>query len=266
MLARSICVTLVALLPAFVLAAEPADYTKAKPEEAAVISIMEAGVIEAPVRLPWRLFVPAAADVAKPLPLVVFLHGAGMRGLDNIGPMSLAWSFITPEAQAKHPCFVIAPQVREAHRWVKQTFNKGSYDSTVITISDEMTAALDLVDQLIASRPIDAKRVYVVGQSMGGYGTWDALIRRPDLWAAGVPICGAGDPSQAAKLKSLAIWAWHGENDTMVPVSGSREMIAALTAAGAKPLYTEIPKGGHGVWNAAFGDTKLHDWLFAQHR
>ncbi len=246
--------------------APKSDYGKAKPEQAAVITTLESGLVEAPVKMPWRLFVPAGADKAKPLPLVVFLHGAGMRGTDNVGPMSLAWTFITPEAQAKHPCFVLAGQVREGRRWVGQDFNKGSYSAEAVPISDEMRAILALVDQTIAGRPIDPKRVYVVGQSMGGYGTWDALVRRPDLWAAGVPICGAGDPSKAAAIASIPVWAWHGENDTAVPVSGSRDMIAALTRAGATPQYSEIAKGGHGVWAPAFADPKLYAWLFAQRR
>jgi len=243
-----------------------ADYGKAKPEMGEAIVKLEAGMIEAPVKMPWRLFVPAAATKNNPLPLIVFLHGAGRRGTDNVGPMSLAWSFITPEAQAKNPCFVFAPQVREGHPCVKQIFNKGSYDSKKIKPTGEMTEALAMVDKLLAERPIDPNRIYVVGQSMGGYGTWDAVIRRPDLWAAGTPICGAGDPAKAASIKSIPIWAWHGENDTMVPVTGSREMIEALKKAGADPKYTEIPKGGHGVWNKAFDDPKLHEWLFAQRK
>lgn len=241
-------------------------YAKVKPERAAVIEKLEAGSTTAPAKLPWRIFVPAVPANGAKLPLVLFLHGAGRRGADNIGPMELAWTFITPEAQAKNPCFVIAPQVRDGRRWVDQEFNKGSYVADTAKITDEMQSALALVDQLVASRPIDPKRLYVVGQSMGGYGTWDAMIRRPDLWAAGVPICGAGDPTRAASIKDIAIWAWHGENDTMVPVSGSRDMIAALQQAGAKPQYNEIAKGGHGVWNPAFENQKLYDWLFAQHR
>ena len=242
------------------------DYGKARPEMGVVIAKMEEGMIESPVKMPWRLFVPPAASKKTPLPLIVFLHGAGMRGTDNIGPMSLAWSFITPEAQAKNPCFVFAPQVREGHPWVTQIFNKGSYDSDKIKPTDEMTEALAMVEKLVKDRPIDHQRIYVVGQSMGGYGTWDALIRRPDLWAAGVPICGAGDPAKAASIKSIPVWAWHGENDTMVPVSGSREMIEALKKAGADPKYTEVPHGGHGVWNQAFDDPKLHEWIFAQRK
>lgn len=246
-------------------AADP-DYGKEKPQIAAAVSKMEAGEITTPVKMPWRLYVPEGASKEKPLPLVVFLHGAGRRGTDNIGPMGLAWSFVTPEAQAKNPCFVFAPQVADGHRWVNQNFNLGPYDSEKIKETPEMKAALAMVDKLIAERPIDPHRVYVVGQSMGGYGTWDAMVRQPKLWAAAVPICGGGDPAKAESIKAIPVWAWHGENDTAVPVSGSRSMIEALTKAGASPKYNEIPKGGHGVWNRAFADPKLMEWLFAQRK
>ena len=246
-------------------AADP-DYGKVKPDKAAVIVKLEAGRIETPVPMPWRLFVPPAATKDNPLPLIVFLHGAGMRGVDNVGPMSLAWSFITPEAQAKHPCFVFAAQVAVAHSWVKQAFNKGSYNSDQIKVTDEMASVLALADKLINERPIDRHRVYVVGQSMGGYGAWDAMIRRPDLWAAAVPICGAGDPAKAESIKSIPVWAWHGEMDPTVPVNGSRDMVAALTKAGGNPKYTEVPKAGHGVWNNAFADPRLYEWLFSQRK
>ena len=242
------------------------DYGSIKPERAAVIGNQPAGMVEGPTPMPWRLFVPKGAVAARPLPLVVFLHGAGRRGVDNVGPMELAWTFISDEAQARHPCFVLAPQVRPAHRWVDQNFNLGSYSSATVQITPEMAAALALTDQTIAAHPIDRTRVYVVGQSMGGYGAWDALVRRPDLWAAAIPICGAGDPAKAESIKTIPVWAWHGENDTIVPVSGSRQMIEALTRAGARPSYNEIAKGGHGVWIPAFEEPKLYDWLFAQRR
>ena len=242
------------------------DYVKVRPEETTVISKLEAGVVEGAVKLPWRLFVPKAADKDQKLPLILFLHGAGRRGEDNIGPMSLAWSFITPEAQSRHPCFVLAPQINEGRRWVTHPFNEGSYSSDKVRITDEMSQALALVETTIATRPVDSRRIYVVGQSMGGYGTWDALIRRPNLWAAAVPICGGGDPSKAESIKSIPVWAWHGENDVMVPVSGSRDMVTALTKAGGRPRYTEVPKGGHGVWVKAFADPDLYEWLFAQRK
>ncbi len=262
-LSHLISPVLIAFTFTFLASAAPDQgYSKVKPDRAAVIEKLEAGTVKGKVDLPWRLFVPKEASKDKPLPLVVFFHGAGRRGTDNVGPMELAWNFITPEAQAKNPCFVLAPQMNKA--WVDHPFSKGSYSADKVKISDEMQETLDLVEKLIKERPIDPKRIYAVGQSMGGFGTWDAMIRKPDLWTAGAPICGGGDPTKAESIKNIAIWAWHGENDNTVPVSGSREMIDALKKVGANPKYSEIPKGGHGVWEKAFSDPKFFEWLFAQ--
>ncbi len=247
-----------------VIAVQAADYGKLKPERARLIEKMPHGIDAGVMQLPWRLFVPVGASVDGPLPLVVFFHGAGRRGTDNIGAMELAWSFINDKAQKKYPCYVLAAQVPKGKRWVDQNFNKGSYALADLAVTPCMQQALELVRKTMTQHAIDAKRVYAVGQSMGGYGCWDALLRAPDLWAAGAPICGAGSPSDAALIKSIPVWAWHGENDTAVPVSGSRDMVEALRALGAEPRYTEIPKGGHGVWNKTFADPSFYEWLFAQ--
>ena len=243
------------------------EYGKTKPSQGKVIEKLEAGMIETPVKMPWRLFVPEGATKEKPLPLILFLHGSGKMGTENIGPMSLAWEFITPEAQAKNPCFVLAPQLPKGTFWMHyDEKTRGSYNADQVKITAEMQATLSLVEKLAGERPIDRKRLYVIGQSRGGFGTWDAMIRRPDLWAAGVPICGAGDPNKAELIKSIPIWAWHGANDAAVPVAGSREMIEALKKAGANPLYTEPHNVGHGVWVPALEDPKLHEWLFNQRK
>ncbi len=214
----------------------------------------------------YRLFVPETASIEGPLPLVVFLHGKGRRGTDNIGPMELAWAFVKPSAQRVNPCFVLAGQVPPGGNWVatKEQRSKMSEEGVAFPVTDEMTALLKVVDQVIEERPIDPARVYVVGQSMGGYGTWDALYHKPDSWAAAVPVCGGGMPHAAATFKDVPIWAWHGDNDRTVPVSETREMIEALKAAGGSPRYTEIHGGGHGAWNHAFSDAELFKWLFNQ--
>ena len=67
---------------------------------------------------------------------------------------------------------------------------------------------------------VDTDRVYIAGQSMGGYGTWDMIMRNPDMFAAAMPQCAAGDVTQAESLKTMAVWAHHGEIDDTVPLSG----------------------------------------------
>jgi len=120
---------------------------------------------------------------------------------------------------------------------------------------------------------IDSNRLYITGLSNGGYGTWDAIERWPTYFAAAAPIAGAGDPSKAAVLKNLPIWAFHGSADSTVPVSGSRDMIAAIRAQGGHPRYTEFTGQGHGVWpyvyslgTSSLNVTGFFPWLFSQRK
>ena len=108
-----------------------------------------------------------------------------------------------------------------------------------------MELVLELIDKLAAELPVDQRRRYITGLSMGGFGTWDAIERRPQFFAAAIPICGRGDPAQAAKLTKLPIWAFHGEKDPVVPVHRTKDMIAAIRAAGGTPKMTLYPDAGH---------------------
>jgi predicted peptidase len=113
---------------------------------------------------------------------------------------------------------------------------------------------------------IDPDRIYLVGLSMGGSGAWDFAVRNPTLFAAVVPICGAGNPERAAVLTRLPIWCFHGEKDPLVSVNHAREMIAAIKKAGGSPRYSEYPEVGHNSYVNAFADPELLKWLFAQRR
>jgi len=99
---------------------------------------------------------------------------------------------------------------------------------------------------------------------MGGYGTWDAIQRRPELFAGAVPICGGGDPDGAEAMKDIPIWVYHGAKDGAVPVARSRQMVEALKKLDAEVHYTEIPDAGHDVWTPAFADEEMLEWLFSQ--
>ena len=101
---------------------------------------------------------------------------------------------------------------------------------------------------------------------MGGFGTWSVIERYPEMFAAAIPLCGAGDPTQAAKLTKIAIWAFHGAKDEAVSVEGSRSMINAIRKAGGNPRYTEYPDTNHDVWTKAFNEPELLPWVFAQKR
>jgi predicted peptidase len=219
--------------------------------------------------LPYRLLRPEGAEAGKKYPLVVILHGAGERGTDNKKQLVWFWndkkpSVMTRPEVAREKAFVIVPQCPDGTQFVEVPWAKGSYKSP--EVSEPLKLTLALVDSFVKEQPIDPDRVYVVGMSMGGYGAIDAVQRRPDLFAACVPICGAADLSKAKDIAHVPVWAFHGDADTVVPVSGSREFVDALRKAGAEPKYTEYPKVGHNSWSPAFDEKEFWNWVFAQKR
>ena len=204
--------------------------------------------------LRYSLFVPA--EVAAPLPLVLCLHGAG-------GNTDAANLLASPAMQAKHPCIVMAPACDgKFSRWALSKF-RGAKDGR--SVMPELMEALNAV---VAETRADHRRIYVTGQSMGGVGTWGIVAAHPDCFAAAVPVCGIWQTEDASKMNGVPIWAFHGDQDEAVPVSGSRDMIRALKAAGVtpEPKYTEFSGVGHGSWGPAYEMSALWDWMFAQKR
>lgn len=204
--------------------------------------------------LRYSLFVPAERSEA-PLPLVLCLHGLG-------GNTQAANLLASAEMQKKHPCIVMAPACGDrSMRWAKGNFRGGEG-------REVMPELIESLDAVIAETKADATRIYITGQSMGGMGTWGAIARHAQKFAAAVPVCGIWETQDAPKMNGVAIWAFHGDQDEAVPVTGSRDMIAALKKAGVKPepKYTELPGVGHGSWGPAYEKADLWEWMFAQRR
>jgi predicted peptidase len=218
--------------------------------------------------LPYRLMKPAnyQADASVKYPLVLFLHGAGERGTDNVKTLVHGMrEFAKDEVRAAHPCFVLVPQCPDGKRGVEVEWTLESHEQL-----PEDSAAIKLVLELMASVQkeyrIDEKRLYATGLSMGGFGVWDLVTRYPDKFAAAAPVCAGGDEKVASKSAKLPIWTFHGDKDTVVKPSRSRNMVAVIEKAGGKPIYTEYPEVGHNSWDKAYAEPKLMDWLFAQRR
>lgn len=203
----------------------------------------------------------------KKFPLVVFLHGPGERGNNNTAQLKYGLpQFSSDEMMQKYPAFAIAPQCPRGSRWVEVDW---SADSHVIPEqpSKPMTALMELINHKMETLPTDPSRIYVTGLSMGGYGTWDLITRRPNLFAAALPICGGGDSSADPidRIKHIPLRVVQGNRDRAVPVKRSRDMIAALKKAGADPIYIELPGVGHNSWTATYTNPATFSWLF-KHR
>jgi predicted peptidase len=215
--------------------------------------------------LQYRLFIPEGyKDSKESYPLVVFLHGAGERGDDNTAQLVHGVAdFVNPDSQKKRPCFVIAPQCPNDEVWVWGLIPKLEKKSKKPAVEAGDLVPL-LVEVLCKEYRIDKKRIYLTGLSMGGFGTWELMCRNPNLFAAGVPICGGGHTSQADRIAKIPIWCFHGEKDGIVPVKDSRAMIDAVKKAGGKPKYTEYKGVDHDSWTQTYRDVKVHEWLFEQ--
>lgn len=213
------------------------------------------------VKLPYRLFTPSSAKRDEQLPLILYLHGSGGAGTDNRKQLSGGNArgthvWIESDAQQRHPAFVLAPQIPESSTW------HSSGDEP----SPHVAALLELLDELRSELRIDARRIYVVGQSRGGFGVWDLIARYPNTFAAAVPLCGGGDTKQILSARNVAVWAFHGAKDDTVLVARSREMVDALRTVNSSVRYTEYPDVGHDVWIRAFAERDLLEWLFEQRR
>ena len=173
--------------------------------------------------------------------------------------------FLKDEMREKFPCFVVVPQAPGP--WLPigdEDFAKPrpfKYPTAALQLS------VELKDKIVKDYSVEADRVYIAGASNGGYAVWYLLHEHPDAWAAAVPMCGGGNPSEIAVAKDVPIWAFHGAKDPTVPVERTKELIAALKAAGGHPKFTEYKDAHHmDAADRAFKEPELLPWLFAQKR
>lgn len=249
----------------------------------ALLSLFAPAVYQSPdgSALPYRLLSPDGVsavdrsdqrdgDKATTYPLVLFLHGAGERGDDNaIQLVHAAREFARQDRRDEFPAFVLFPQCPLGQRWVESDWNLPSgRDQFPTPPSPAMRLALELVDRLVDELPVDPKRVYVTGLSMGGMGSWYAAGSSPKRFAAMLEVCGGGDPTWADRYADIPLWAFHGQNDTVVPVVRGREMVKALVDAGHHPeiRYVEYPGVGHDSWTRTYSRDDVFRWLFSQRK
>src|SRR5262249_19640022 len=129
----------------------------------------------------YVIFVPHDYKGDKPYPLILFLHGAGSTGTDGKKQVSGISAEIRRNEKT-FPSIVVFPQSEN------RTWRADSADGK---------RALAILEEVEKQYKVDAKRVYLTGLSMGGFGTWSFAVAHPKKWAAIVPICGGGDPKQA---------------------------------------------------------------------
>ena len=193
----------------------------------------------------YLLYLPEGYDARDNWPLMIFLHGSGERGDDlelvkKHGPPKLA-------LEMNFPLIILSPQCRAGSRW-------------------ETKPLIELIDHILSELPVNRRKIYLTGLSMGGFGTWDLAAAFPDYFAAIVPICGGGNPSDACKMKDIPAWVFHGQDDKVVPVEKSQEMVDALKNCGGRVKFTVYPDTGHDSWTKTYANPKLYEWLLNQNK
>jgi len=208
--------------------------------------------------LPFQIYGPAKPDGSKRYPLVLYLHGKNGSGSDGENQMQdgAAESFVKPENFERYPCVVVAPQIRPGKFWTSRS-------------GDE---AIGLLTVIIEKLPIDRKRVYICGHSIGAVGIWNQLRRRSGIFAAAVIVSGASQMAGEGHHHGgdgVPLWAFHGAADEVVPVDKMRDVLKRVSVGRAKWMdlkYTEYPGEGHEIVEKVFSTPELFDWLFAQKR
>ena len=209
--------------------------------------------------LPYRLMLPDDYNEKESYPLILFLHGAGERGTDNVTQMKNVFQKISTKNRG---AILIAPQCDPENQWVDTPWAEGPYSTDEVPESNELQAVMALIEYIQENYSVDKTRIYATGLSMGAFGVWDLMVRHNDVFAAGVACCGGGDPSKGELLKDTPMFVFHGDADPTVPVAGSRDTVNAILEAGGEVVfYKEYPNYPHGIWDIAFEEVGLFDQL-----
>ena len=193
---------------------------------------------------PFILYLPDSNIAAKNPPIIIFLHGRSLSGND----LELVKKYGVIDAierGRKIPAIVIAPQVKKTEFWQP----------------DKVLSVLEYVQKNYQS---DLLRVYVVGMSLGGYGTLNFIGKYPDKVAAAIALCGGGNLKDACNIGNTNVWIQHGQLDKAVPCSESVQIYNAISSCNPKGIckLTLYPNFGHGELAREFYKDTLYNWIF----
>jgi predicted peptidase len=204
---------------------------------------------EQTVRLRYLLFLPQGYDDSpgKKWPLILFLHGVDERG-DDLELVKKHGIAKIVEGRPDFPFIAISPQCPDGTLWW-----------------DHHHILKAILERVVEQYAVDARRIYLTGLSMGGYGVWSLAMTYPWLFAALSPICGGGMPGMVSILKDVPVWAFHGEQDPTVRLQEGQRMVDALRACGGNVRFTVYPGVGHDSWTQTYANPELYQW-FLQHK
>ena len=221
--------------------------------------------------LNYRLLLPKKIKKNAKYPLHLFLHGFGERGSDNKQQLKyVAGLFINQRNRNYYKSYGVFPQCPDDDSWStrkivksKDGLNRKFYDNKKPT--NALRLVMKLMDSLTSSQNINKNRVYVSGLSNGGMGTFELLYRKPDMFAAAVPICGGANIATAKIFaRKTPVWIFHGAQDDVVNPLYSVNMVKAIIEAGGKPKFTLYDNVNHDSWINAFKEKDFFKWIYSQ--
>lgn len=196
-------------------------------------------------KLPYVLKKPTVTSGG--MPTIIFLHGSGTRGTDL-------------EALELNPFF-----------GRNSCINNPKFQYMVFAPLCTRNSWFDVFEQLqefvkmVASYPeVDHERISLVGTSMGGFAAWQLAMTMPTYFSSLVPICGGGMSWNVSRIIHIPTWAFHGADDTKVPVEAGIDMINKLKLRGGNARITVLERTGHNVWDYAYANEELFEWMRGQ--
>lgn len=187
---------------------------------------------------------PNGYDAAKKYPVLIYLHGAGGRG-EDISVIRNHKVFLLTEKHMDLEFITVAPQC---------------YADTWFDIFEQLQAFIKMI---YSSDFCEKERVYLMGASMGGYGTWQMAMSLPELFAAIVPICGGGMYWNTPRLKDVPVWAFHGDSDPVVLPRESEQLVFRVNQCLGKAKLTLYENTEHDAWTATFNNREVFEWLLS---
>lgn len=209
----------------------------------------------------YRFLKPSKIEQDQKYPLILVFHGSGAIGTNNtsqMGVLSRIW--LLPENREKYQAYVLSPQfpIRSSNYHLDETRNVKVSES-----NEHLDLVLKSIDSLIIKENIDPKRIYVLGFSMGGATTSNAISKRPDLFAAAINISGISQFDKMDGLTKLPIWIVHGSLDTdNLPQSNIR-FFDEMKSKGNVFLWEYKDKYHNNILSAELVD-EIPKWLFKQ--
>ena len=192
----------------------------------------------------YNFWLYTPANVEKPKPVVIFLHGASLRGTD-LNQVRRYGTIDAIERGRKIDAYVIAPQVPQG--WWKPE------------------KIINILEWVKKHHNVDETRVYVLGMSLGGFGSIDLAAQYPDKIAAAMAFCGGGNQKSYKGLTKVPLWIIHGTADKDVEIKYSDAVVKGMKKFkdGTKRLhYDRIEGMDHSSLARMFYMKKTYDWLF----